>query len=851
MSRNMEVSLLLRARDQASAVLTRLSQAAAQMAAQMAQSSAAGQHSTQSAYRQTTRVYERSVGDQNRLAQRAAQAVAQAAASGATQAAQAQAAGQQQVQQTYRQTTQVFERATGEQRRLAQRAAQAVAQAATSGATQVAQAQAAGQARTQQTYRQTTQVFERVTGEQRRLAQRAAQAVAQAAASGATQVAQSTNAAQMRIRTAYRQTTQAYDRAVGDQSRLAQRAAQAREQLGIRSEKAIQREIQQTEAAYRQLSRSAVLSAAEQSRAYDATRQRVSVLRREMGLLENQQRTIADRAKTMGRGGAAAVVGVMAGAAVLTKPVGETMSYDRRLALMSNTAFSGRNVTGRLAGRGELSNAINVAVRTGGGTRESAADTLDGLLASGAMNNKTAMNLLPTLQKYATGTGADPKELGNIAIRAMQTFSIKEKDLPKALDMAIVAGQEGGFELKDLAKWLPQQMAAGKGAGLSGLQGLTTLLAANQAAVITAGSKDEAGNNLVNLLAKITSQDTAKDASKLNIDLTGTLIKAREKGMNGLDAFVGIVDKVVGKDKRYAELKKRAGKETGEEKKATLESMGDIVQASTIGKLIQDRQALMALIGRMNNREYVKGIETKLDEEKQKPIVQGAGEANYQTIASTDAFKAEQLKNEAVIAQQKAMIGLNGVIGDAAVKLTDYAKKYPELTTALAGATTAVTALGAAAAGAGVTMLATGGKTISTVPPVTPVPSVAPVTAASTSGILGRFLGPAMLAGSVANFSTVEDDAESAKRIKQEKAYSQRLQSTYSPEVITAARDQFKPWYDLGIEEKPSRTESWVKQYLQEQQAKPPQKVEVTVKVENGNITAAVNEKNQQAARRY
>ena len=51
---------------------------------------------------------------------------------------------------------------------------------------------------------------------------------------------------------------------------------------------------------------------------------------------------------------------------------------------------------------------------------------------------------------------------------------------------------------------------------MSGMGGLAKLLAANQAAVITAGTKDEAGNNLVNLLAKINSQDTAKDASKIS-----------------------------------------------------------------------------------------------------------------------------------------------------------------------------------------------------------------------------------------------------------------------------------------------------------------------------------------------
>ncbi|MEN2802715.1 hypothetical protein OBFLKGFO_00736 [Mannheimia haemolytica] len=43
----------------------------------------------------------------------------------------------------------------------------------------------------------------------------------------------------------------------------------------------------------------------------------------------------------------------------------------------------------------------------------------------------------------------------------MQQFGIKEEDIGRALDMAVAAGQAGNFELADMARWLPQQMAAG------------------------------------------------------------------------------------------------------------------------------------------------------------------------------------------------------------------------------------------------------------------------------------------------------------------------------------------------------------------------------------------------------
>ncbi|MFL9939528.1 hypothetical protein [Paraburkholderia graminis] len=97
--------------------------------------------------------------------------------------------------------------------------------------------------------------------------------------------------------------------------------------------------------------------------------------------------------------------------------------------MMANTAFSDRDVAGRRRGVGELNNAIVGAVRAGDGTREQAADTLDNLLASGAVSDKSAMALLPALQNFATATGAGRNELGNIAIRAMQNFGINQSKI--------------------------------------------------------------------------------------------------------------------------------------------------------------------------------------------------------------------------------------------------------------------------------------------------------------------------------------------------------------------------------------------------------------------------------------
>lgn len=477
-----------------------------------------------------------------------------------------------------------------------------------------------------------------------------------------------------------------------------QKLASAREILGVRSEKAIQNEIRQTEAAYKRLAESGQASARELGRAQDAMRGKVAELRREMEGVKNT----ASGMPTALKAAMGAVGAWQAGKMVAGPVVGQTMAYDRALANLSNTAYAGQSMDARRAGMRTLDAAVIAAVRQGGGTREGAMGTLDKLVASGAYEDVAEANrLLPTLTRGGTAANADPSQLADIAIRGKQTFGLTDVGL--AIDQAIKAGQLGGFELKDMAKWLPQQMAAGRQSGLYGESGFRALLAANQASAITAGTKDEAGNNLVNLLAKINSQDTANDAKKLGINLSGSLAAARSKGVNSLDAFVNMTEQIVSKDKRFTDLRRKAASSTGDEQKATYSAMGDIIQGSAIGKIIQDRQALMALIGVMNNRGYMDGIRGKLSGAK------GTANDAFSLIAETPSFKAEQLAAEKAIAMQAALDKVNPALGSFAEGLTSLMRDWPSFSAAVVGATAGLLALAAAAGAAALPSILTGG----------------------------------------------------------------------------------------------------------------------------------------------
>ncbi len=481
------------------------------------------------------------------------------------------------------------------------------------------------------------------------------------------------------------------------------RAASARLRLGVRSEKHIQREIKQTQAAYNRLARSGTASVNELSRAYGRMTDKVSRLNRELGITSKRQRGMGKIGKT-----AAVASGVVAGGMVvggmLANPMKRQMSYDRKLAMVANTAFSDRDVKGRIAGKAELAAAVKKAIDVGGGKKDDALIALDTLLASGTVGAKSAMNLLPTLQKGAVATGASTEDLSKIAISAMQQFGIKEDQIGKALDMAVAAGQAGNFELADMARWLPQQMAAAKNAGMSGMEGYKALLVANQQARVTAGSSDEAGNNLVNLLAKLTSKETNERFAKFDyqdpktgeikgIDYVKSMEKGKREGKDPIQSFMGIIDKVVGNDNRYQSLQKQLKTADSTEQKRLITEMTNLVEGTAVGKIVSDRQALMALLGIRNN--------VALGQKVSGDVANSAGavDTSHQVIAESNDFKVEKAANDFKEAQDGFMSSFNNFLGDLSVKFSTWTKDNPNAAKGVVGGGTVLAAGGTAAAG--------------------------------------------------------------------------------------------------------------------------------------------------------
>ncbi|MTH47471.1 phage tail tape measure protein [Intestinirhabdus alba] len=601
----------------------------------------------------------------------------------------------------------------------------------------------------------------------------------------------------------------------------ARRLSTTRESLGVRSERAIQREITKTIAGYNRLARSGVASAREQERAYRSMRGRLRELNQEMRGYSRMAEARRIGGNIMGITG-----GIAAGVAVAARPVSRQMVYQRQLSMMANTAFGGEGQAGRLAGRQKMDTSIRQAVGYGGGTKEDAAEAMNQMLASGVVSYETASQWLPDLMKYATASGASPLDLASLAIKGKQSFGLQDSDIPTALNMAIAAGKAGNFELQDMARWLAPQMAAAGSAGMKGIDDFSKLLTLNEAAGVTAGSSDEAGNNVVNLLAKLTSADAANAAKKIivnghGIDLPGTLANAREKGIDPIEAFSRVVDRVVGSDKRYQQLQQRMGAtKNNAERSAVMESMATILEGSGVGKVIADRQALMALLAYRNNPTYRKQVEAEINQQRALPEGKRAGDEDFAFIADTNDFKFEQARNTADFAQMDSVKKLADVAGSAAGELSRLGEEFPGLTTAAAGAATAIQSMTAAAVTfAGLKFLAGGaGAAVGAAAGTTGAASAATAAASTAAkggsllGFLGKLAGAGGTVTALATMTSPEEDAAVNGSEERWKA----IRAKYPQSLIDAARKKYQPWYQFG-EGYSTENEVWIRRYLDEQ----------------------------------
>lgn len=493
--------------------------------------------------------------------------------------------------------------------------------------------------------------------------------------------------------------------------------------LGIRTEQQIRQEVTKTQATYQKLSilqRQGVVTAKDMERAYASMKSKVAQLNAELGKTAQQEKQIQQAHKMNGTGssrfqGAVAVGGAVAASGmVLSNALQKPRDYQQQMTYIMATATGGQGLSTkqRLEQGNSLHQYVKDAVRTGGGTREDAAEALNTLIASGKYDVGNVAPALNASTRTAFAAGAQATDAAKMTL-AMQDFGVR--DISLGQDRAMRAGQVGSFEYRDMAKFLPEQMAAATAAGYSGDDGLVKLLSLNQMAKSTASDSNAAGNNVINLLQKLSSKelndslaDKVENTSGLptrntlnkkgkvvgqEFDWATYAIEQRGQGVYGVEAFVKLLEHQLAGNKQYTQLQakaKNAG--TDEERKALLNDMSNIAMGSELGKFLADRQALMAAMAAVYNKDKASQLETGIANAK------GTVNSDLELIKSQEWSKDQAMNQEKLFAQSKAYDSVSGALGTLKDNVTQAAQGNEALAAAAYSAATAVAALGAASA---------------------------------------------------------------------------------------------------------------------------------------------------------
>ncbi|MCY1666240.1 phage tail tape measure protein [Rhizobium sp. SL86] len=223
---------------------------------------------------------------------------------------------------------------------------------------------------------------------------------------------------------------------------------------------------------------------------------------------------------------------------------------------------------------------------------------------------------LLSIGKASKAANADFGDMAAVATSMLQTLKLPADQLDDALAGLIVAGKEGAFELKDMAKYFPTLTGQMAKLGVTGREAATQLGTMLQIARKGTADPAEAANNLNNFLSKITSPETVKNFKKMNVDILKVMQNAAIQGINPIEAVVQKISKLTGVSGKEIEgmLKKAEangfkGADALEEVRKQLEA---IYGAGKLGELFSDMQVMGFLIPMLANIDEYKRIKEEV-----------------------------------------------------------------------------------------------------------------------------------------------------------------------------------------------------------------------------------------------
>ncbi|MFP3614785.1 phage tail tape measure protein [Paraburkholderia sp. SIMBA_050] len=343
----------------------------------------------------------------------------------------------------------------------------------------------------------------------------------------------------------------------------------------------------------------------------------------------------------------------------------------------------------RTAQEASMGERIRRDARDNGIGRNELADAVNQMVAGG-MDVSRALDFAPLAAKFAIGQGATTVETARMIQALQQNARITDpKQMAKAFEAIAFLGKEGSFESADMARWFPVLLAEMQKLGITGQDSVTQLGAMLQVQMKTAGTADEAANNLKNWFSKIGSNETANNYKKAGVDYEAKMREAIGKGWSTLEASFVLARAYIertdpAKAKQLADAATRINGEADPEKRrAQIAAFEDTMKT---GDLFNDMQVKAALTAYLQNADLYQ----KLKRES----AQASGEIAKDLADRRDASKqvwseVGQQWNDAMRSIGDALRPVTDAVGHAAktageglTKITDAA---PKTTMAVAG----------------------------------------------------------------------------------------------------------------------------------------------------------------------
>lgn len=379
----------------------------------------------------------------------------------------------------------------------------------------------------------------------------------------------------------------------------------------------------------------------------------------------------------------AATVGV---AAATTKVSAEYGAIIRDIAIKAGIANKPEEQ--------QMSRTIIDTSKDTGLARNDVADVLNSLVGAG-MDLQQALEYVPVASKFVVGQGAGGVDTAKMINALGQNAKITDPaEMQKALEAIAYLGQAGSFEASDMAKWFPDLLAQMGNMGITGTDAVTQLGAMLQVQMKTAGSSDEAANNLKNWMGKIGSGDVVKAYKDAGIDYQKSMNTGLQKGKSTLETSFALAQKYVEatdpkKAAQMAEAMAGISKETDPKKAEKM--IAALEGALRTGDLFADMQVKAALTGYMQNKKLY---------EQQKKDAGSAGGILDKNLAERRETSAQrwaetgQAMNDSMRSIGDALRPVTDVVATSLTKvahaITAVSDETPGLALGLVGAGTAV-----------------------------------------------------------------------------------------------------------------------------------------------------------------